>query len=127
VKFNNIPEPSEHDQQCSIFRWAKLMEYPGLALLYAIPNGGFRHKATAKRLKDEGVKAGVPDICLPVACGGYYGLYIELKKKSNNFVTVNQEEWLERLRGQNYYAVVCRGEDSAKQTIIGYLEGRLDK
>lgn len=38
-----------------------------------------RDKATAVALKRQGVKAGVPDICLPVARNGYHGLHIELK------------------------------------------------
>lgn len=35
-------------------------------MAFAIPNGGKRALATAKRLKVEGVQAGVPDICVPM-------------------------------------------------------------
>ena len=54
---------SEHDEQVLIFKWARLSEgrWPELALLFAIPNGGHRHKAVAAKLKAEGVRAGVPD------------------------------------------------------------------
>ena len=63
---------SEHQEQAALFRWAWFaqVKHPALALLYAIPNGGHRHKAVAARMKAEGVKAGVPDLCLPVARGG---------------------------------------------------------
>ena len=43
-------------------------------------------------MKRQGVKAGVPDICLPVARNGYHGLYIELKAGKNK-ATKNQEKW----------------------------------
>jgi hypothetical protein len=52
---------------------------PELAVMYAIPNGGLRSKAAAGKLKAEGVKAGVPDICLPLQTMRDGALYIELK------------------------------------------------
>ncbi len=60
--------PTEHVEQVSLMRWAALTKRrrPELALLYAIPNGGDRHKAVAAKLSAEGVKSGVPDLCLPV-------------------------------------------------------------
>jgi hypothetical protein len=63
--------------------------YPELALMHAIPNGGFRNKAEAGKLKAEGVKAGVLDTFLPVpkkvpspvpSTIWYHGLYIEFKE-----------------------------------------------
>ncbi len=126
MKFNKIPELSEHDQQVSIFQWADMMseKHFELDLLFAIPNGGFRHKATARRLKAEGVKSGVPDMCLPVPRSGFNGLYIELKKKSNSSVPANQKWWLKMLSKQGYFTIVCRGEEEAKKAIVDYLEGR---
>lgn len=65
-----------------------------LALLHHIPNGGARSKATAGRLKAEGVKAGIPDICLPVPKNGYGALYIELKVPENKALGVRKAEYL---------------------------------
>lgn len=113
---------SEHDEQVLLFKWAKLAQgkWPELGLLYAIPNGGFRHKATAARLKAEGVQAGCPDICLPVARGGYHGLYVELKHLDNT-AQDNQKEWLEALSAQGYMAVVAYEFEGARHVIEGYL------
>jgi hypothetical protein len=76
---------SEHDEQVNLFHWADIMspQYPELALLHAIPNGGKRNINVARKLKEEGQKAGVPDICLPVPRGEYHGLYIEMKYGRN--------------------------------------------
>lgn len=66
-----LPVPTESVEQISLFRWANYSRgrYPELALLHHIPNGGTRSKSEAGRFRAEGVKAGVPDICLPVARG----------------------------------------------------------
>lgn len=112
----------EEAEQIALFRWAKLEEgvYPQLKYMHHIPNGGQRNKATAGRLKAAGVKAGVPDICLPYPCGGYHGLYIELKHGKNK-PTDNQEQWLEFLRNAGYSAAVCYGCLEAIDVIRRYL------
>lgn len=75
MKRENSPLPTEEDEQIALFLWAKMASatMPELDLLYHIPNGGSRGKAEAGRFKASGVKAGVPDIFLPVARGGKHG------------------------------------------------------
>ena len=115
---------SEHSEQVALFQWAKLAEgeHAELALLFAIPNGGHRHKAVAGKLRAEGVRRGVPDICLPVARGEHHGLYVEMKWGKNR-PTAPQLRWLKCLRDQGYQTAVCYGFDEARETIIEYLEG----
>jgi len=115
---------SESAQQISLFRWAELQsaKYPELNLMFHIPNGGKRNITTAKRLKAEGVKAGVPDICLPVPKGIYHGLYIELKVNGNK-ATDNQNRWLAALTAQGYYCTVCYGWEEASEVILNYIKG----
>lgn len=116
----------ESQEQQALFRWAAMMEgkYPELKLMYHVPNEGVRSKANGARLKAEGMKAGVPDVCLPCARCGYHGLYIELKAGSNK-PTRSQEEWIADLNGQGYYAVVCWGWESAQKVIMMYLTGEI--
>ncbi len=64
---------NEHEIQKSI---AQYLDLRGLCW-WAVPNGGNRNMVTAKKLKAEGVKSGVPDITL-LHDGMYYG--IEVKK-----------------------------------------------
>lgn len=115
--------PLESEEQKALFEWAALMEgkHPELHLLFAIPNGGLRHKATAGRLKAEGVKSGVPDICLPVARKGFHALYIELKRVKGGRASAEQSTWIEALNEQGYFAEVCHGWDSARRVIEWYL------
>ncbi len=114
----------EHNHQVALFRWSALNEkkYPDLALMFAVPNGGHRHKLTAYKLKAEGVKAGVPDLCLPVPRGTYAGLFIEMKAGKNK-PTGSQLEWQDRLRRAGHRVEVCYSWMSAANVIEEYLQG----
>lgn len=93
------------------------------ALIYHVPNGGHRHKLVAIKLKGQGVKAGVPDLVLPMARGGYFGLYLEFKATAPNdaAVSASQHAWIRRLNDQGYLAIVCRGHFDAMEQIRAYL------
>ena len=69
----------EHNLQCACVRWFNYQwpEYRGL--LFAVPNGGARSKATAGKLKAEGVVAGVADLILLVPKQWAFALCIEMK------------------------------------------------
>lgn len=117
---------SEHQHQVALFQWARKSKIPELELMFAIPNGGMRHRRVAQKLKAEGVKKGVPDVCLPVPRGGYHGLYIELKKPKDaqsaaGRATKEQLEWQASLTEQGYLSVICVGWEKAKEAIQLYL------
>ncbi|MHC1792149.1 VRR-NUC domain-containing protein [Solidesulfovibrio sp.] len=121
------PKParrSEHDEQCIVIARAEVLapSVPELRLLFAIPNGGHRHKAVAGKLQAEGVRKGVPDLCLPVSRGGFHGLYVELKAQRDGRVSDEQKEWIAALQAQGYRAEVCVGADAAWRVICEYLE-----
>ena len=118
-------EPSEHDEQCAVFNWAtqRTRIFPQLRLLYAIPNGGDRHAAVGAKMRAEGVKPGIPDLLLPVARGGYFGLYIEMKRRTKGAVTPLQREWGEALTGEGYQYRLCKGADQAINELLVYMHG----
>jgi hypothetical protein len=118
----NFKVDNESGNQEALFAWAacNVGRMPELEYLHHVPNGGKRDKATAVALKRRGVKAGVPDISLPAARGGYHGLYIELKA-GRNTTTKSQERWLSYLNGQGYYTAVCYGWRKAAELIEQYL------
>ena len=89
--------------------------------MYHVPNGGKRSKTAGARLKREGLRKGVPDICLPAPKGIYHGLYIEMKVDKNKPST-DQKRWIAFLKSQNYYVEVCYGFEAAINIIVNYLE-----
>lgn len=117
------PVPTESQEQQCLFRWVacKRVFCPELDLLYHVPNGGSRRKSEAGRFKAEGVKAGVPDLFLPVALGGYHGMYIELKRQKGGRTSPEQERWIEALKKQGYFVALCRGWESAAKLLLFYL------
>ena len=113
---------SEDTEQMRVFDWAhwKRARHPELFLLHHIPNGGSRNAAEAAKLKAMGVKAGVPDIHLPVPKGGYNSLWIELKAEGGR-IRPEQREFLQAAAEYGGYCVVCYGADAAIAVLEDYL------
>lgn len=120
------PVDREGLEQAALIKELELRLPAVAALIYHVPNGGHRHKLVAIKLKGQGVKAGVPDLVLPMARGGYFGLYLEFKATAPNdaAVSASQHAWIRRLNDQGYLAIVCRGHFDAMEQIRAYL--RLD-
>lgn len=116
--------PTEAHEQRALFEWADRakVRVPELALLYHIANGGTRNLIEARHLKEQGVRPGVPDICLPVGKGGYHALYIELKRAKGGRVSDDQRGWLNALNRAGNLAVVCNGAGAAMTVIMDYLK-----
>jgi hypothetical protein len=129
---------SESGHQKALFCWAALnvATYPQLKWLYAVPNGFFSTSGQKAKMKAEGLRDGVPDICLAVPTFSEYlpkvmlcaGLYIELKiekrrNQKNGGCSEEQLEWLDYLQRAGYKALVCYGWQEAVKAIEEYLNG----
>lgn len=129
--------PSEHALQCQLISWAGMNagRWPCLHLLFSIPNGaaygggmktlksGARIPVAAiraNRMKAEGLRPGVPDLMLPVARGGFHGLFIELKTTKGR-LSPEQALWIAALRDEGYRAEVAHGLDEAIEVLRGYV------
>ena len=120
-------KPTEHEIQAAIVRWAELNagRYPSLRLLFAIPNGGWRHLTTAAKLKAEGVRPGVPDLFLacPRYCGEVWapGLFIEVKRGTMGRVREQQALWAGALRDVGYAVELVRSVEEGIAVLSRYL------
>lgn len=101
-------------------------KYPDFSLIHATPNGGKRHISVAVKLKREGVKAGFPDVSIPVPRGIYHGAYIEMKKEKGGRVSPEQKWWIEKLQEQGYAVAVCNGFNQAQDFILQYFSINAD-
>ena len=113
----------EDTEQENVISWANwhLREYPALKWLHHIPNGGKRNAAEAARFKAQGVKAGVSDLFLPSAHGGYFGLYIEMKYGKNK-PTDQQKEFITDMQQAGYDARVAYSAQEAIEILQEYLK-----
>lgn len=114
---------TEADEQYDLFAWAMWAagRYPQLRLMYHIPNEGKRSAQAGNRLKAQGLRRGVPDICLPVPNPVYGALYIEMKRADGGRTTEDQRAWIDALNRVGNRAVVCHGFDDARREILRYL------
>lgn len=111
--------PSEHDLQVRCLQWLH-MAHPN-TLCYAIPNGAYTTKTTARKLVAEGVVHGIPDLHIPIPKGEYASLYIEMKNGTAGRLSEHQKIMIERLQGYGNKVVVCRTLDEFIAEVENYL------
>ena len=110
----------EHNLQVRCVVYFRL-QYPN-EMIFAIPNGGQRNVIVAKRLKDEGVVKGIPDLCIPYPSRGFHGLYIEMKAGKRGKVSPEQAQVMNKLNSLGYYCAVCRTFDEFKEEVDRYMK-----
>ena len=122
----------EHNIQAACVRWFNLQWPQYRGLLFAVPNGGARSKATAGKLKAEGVVPGVADLILLVPrCvkahddEGWYNtihaLCIEMKTK-RGYQSQAQKEWQKKVEAAGYRYVIVRSVEQFIKEINDYLK-----
>ena len=111
--------PSEHHEQAELVKWFRRKYGP--IRIFAIPNGGFRSRATAGRLKAEGVSPGVPDLCVPA-----WQLWIEMKRLRGGRLSPEQRNWQRYLVDEcGHTWMLCNGADDAKAQISAFFEASI--
>ena len=107
--------PTEHEEQREVVRWFR-QTWQGV-LIHAIPNGGARSKATAGRLKAEGVVSGVPDLFVPA-----WRLWVEMKRTKGGSLSPEQKDIIRQLESVGYWVIVGKGADDAKRQISAFFD-----
>jgi hypothetical protein len=114
---------TEHQLQVMCVTWFRL-QYPKYAeLLFAVPNGGLRGKATAGKLKAEGVVSGVSDLIFLYPTSEYHGLCIEMKNEKGT-QSPRQKEWARAVRENGYAYMVIRSLHSFQELVNRYVDER---
>ncbi len=111
--------PTEHEEQRELVRWFR-QTYSGVRI-FAIPNGGARSKATAGRLKAEGVSSGVPDLFIPA-----WGLWVEMKRSKGGSLSAEQKDWIAYLESVRFCCIVGKGADDAKGKLQAFFNQHKD-
>lgn len=140
-------DPRFYSGKNEIMPMEMLSPIPELQWLHAIKNSGHGDAIRGARAAAEGVRAGVPDIFLPVPTAfvgvvtgdpikfAYHGLYVELKrpkmiifgggkrsgKTEAGRVAEIQTKWHDYLRQAGYAVEVCYGWEAARDAILKYL------
>ena len=118
--------PTEHQIQAAFFQRLALSPYRDYPV-FAIPNqaeggGTTRAMIQGARRKAEGRRAGVPDICVALAAGGWHGMYLETKTPTGA-LSAAQRQWLTALSDQGYAVAVRRSADELWRAFTRYRHG----
>ena len=111
--------------QSACVKWFRYQYSDIKELLFSIPNGiplsnqNLRTKIY-KKLKEEGLQPGVPDLFLAVGNSIYNGMFIEIKTKTDR-LRKKQVDMIRALEQQNYKCVVVRSVDEFIEIIDEYL------
>lgn len=84
-------------------------------VLFAVPNGGSRHKIEAANMKRQGVKRGVADVILLIPKKGFASLCLEFKTKVGKQSTEQKEFQKQAESCRNKYVVVRSASQAIKE------------
>ena len=116
------PRHQESDLQRTCVAWFRA-QYPEHALmLFAVPNGGGRSRIEGAIMNGEGVTAGVADLILLEARGGYGSLCIEMKTREKaSKQRPSQKAWQEASERAGNRYVVIRSFEAFRATVSEYM------
>lgn len=110
---------SEHDLQVEICQWCDTIGSPKVRGRYfAVPNGGYRTKRTAAKLKAEGVRSGVPDMIFFGSFGRV--LWVEVKRGKAGRLSESQLHFCASLSDNGHRVVVVRDLDGFVEIITDF-------
>lgn len=128
------PKITEHDIQASLFNYCTIFEnqFPQLKTMFAIPNGfwaagsGKRKFALMNKYKAEGLKPGIPDICLPLpsADGKWNVLFLECKKPGEK-LNDNQKKIHQLFNSKGIRVEIFYSRSEALNIISNHLKIKL--
>lgn len=89
-------------------------------LLFHIPNEGIRIGKMGSRMKREGVRRGVADLCLAIPRHGFGALYIEMKRPGGR-QSAEQRAWQKNAEKYGNKYVICHSLEEFMFAIKRYL------
>jgi hypothetical protein len=106
-------------QQACVY-WFRLAYPKYMRSLFSIPNSGIRTLTNARRMKAEGMLAGVSDLFLAVPSNRHCGIFIEMKHGKNR-LTKDQADFQKMAISNNYQVATIYNFDDFKKLIENYL------
>ena len=110
-----MTDSTEAMEQQGFVQWFR-HKFPGV-LIFAIPNGEYRAKSTAKKLVAQGVVSGVPDLYIPSM-----RTWVEMKRKHGGILSNEQKRIHKYLDGVGDTVIVGNGAEDASRKILEMLK-----
>lgn len=120
-----IKIPTEYEECKAFFEWAQLLPIVSKYLIKHV-NEGKRSKITGLYLQRIGMRKGLPDYQLPISNGKWFGLWIEMKRRTNNKSHSKEQcEWIDNLIKVNQFATFAYGWEDAVRITTDYLNKKI--
>jgi hypothetical protein len=125
----------ESDIQTTFMRWLEGVPAPGQPgrklsdFAYSIPNGIWIPAPVKLKImiimtmRRQGLKKGVPDVCIDLPLHAWHGCRLEIKRDATSQIQPEQIEWLTRLRAAGFFCELCAGLGAATAAVGRYLRG----
>jgi hypothetical protein len=115
-----VKRHTESNEQIAAMDWLRA-QYPFIAE-HTLHIGNERKASyyTGYIMKRMGVLKGASDIFMAWPNGGFHGLFIEVKSKIGR-PSVEQKEFIQRMRDKGYKAEICYGADEVINTMREYI------
>lgn len=101
--------PSEHKLQVALIDYLSIAGRPDL-FWFAVPNQSNRHISNATRMKAEGVRSGIPDLCFMLPAGRV--AWLEMKT-SKGTLSDTQKSFRDRALSLGHAWAMARSVDEA--------------
>jgi hypothetical protein len=101
---------SEDMEQTLFISWFR-KSHPNV-LIFAVPNGGHRHKTVAAKMKATGTVRGVPDLFIPE-----WRIWVEMKRAKGGKLSPEQKGMIDYLQAVGYQVFVAEGHQAAIEFI----------
>lgn len=118
---SNVHNNEEARMQTEFFKQVSII-FPNLPdrLLFAVPNGGSRHRMEAFNMKLQGVKRGVADVILLIPKNGFSSLCLEFKT-ANGKQSCEQKEFQQQAENNKSKYVIARSAMQGIEELKKYL------
>jgi hypothetical protein len=114
--------PSEHQEQRALVGW---LVQAGV-MFFSIPNGANAPPRFRRKLLDEGLEPGAPDLIVrtpPPGAPGVLMVGVEMKRRAGGHLSEAQKNWIASVRDMPWWRVlVCAGARDAVAQLreLGY-------
>ncbi len=115
-----VKRHTESNEQIAAMDWLRA-QHPQIAL-HTLHIGNERKASyyVGYIMKRMGVLKGASDLFMAWPCGGFHGLFIEVKSKTGR-PSAEQKAFLQRMRDVGYRAEICYGAEEVISTMKDYL------
>lgn len=113
-----MKHPEQQLQKACVF-WLEMQRRMGRLTYFHVPNGSYKSKKAAWIMKQQGLRAGVPDLVIGFPGGN--AIFVEMKAPKTGRISAVQKEMHEELTLMGFEVHVCNSLDQLMNAVSPHL------